>query len=68
MAYSEADNPLNKAFIRSWMNQKSEYESEIRKLRDEVTMLQAKLDKMQMRQLQGDVYRGRNTVSRGNEV
>ncbi len=58
MIYSKAGNPLNEAFVRSWTNQKKEYESEIRKLRDESTMLQAKLDVVQMRQLQWqrDVY------------
>jgi hypothetical protein len=67
MVYSIAGDSLIDAFIRSWTNQKKEYESEIRKLRDEVTMLRANLDNMQMRQLQRDVYQGRNTVSRGNE-
>ena len=67
MMYSKAGNPLNEAFIRSWTNQKKEYESEIRKLCDEITMLRAKLDDVQMRQLQWDVYQGRNTVSKGSE-
>ena len=67
MMYSKAGNPLNEAFIRSWTNQKKEYESEIRKLCDEITMLRAKLDDVQMRQLQRDVYQGRNAVNKGSE-
>ena len=46
-------------------NQKKEYENEIKKMYHEVTLLRAKLDNMQMRQLQRDVFQERNTVSRG---
>ena len=63
VAYSEAANPLNKAVIRSSTNQEKEYENKIKKLHHEVMMLGAKLDNMQMRLLQLDVYRERNVVT-----
>ena len=67
MMYSKAGDPLNEAFTRSWTNRKKEYESEIRTLRDEITMLRAKLGDMQMRQLQRDMYRERNAVNKRSE-
>jgi len=54
---------LDEAVLRSWNNQKKEYQDEIRKLTNEVSKYCEKLDRIQSKLLSGDANaRGRNSV------
>ncbi len=48
----------------NWRRQRKYYESEIKRLKEEVSQMQEKLDGLQQKQLQGDLARGRNAMKK----
>ena len=52
------------SFYKNWRRQKKNYETEIKSLNEKLKQMQEKLDGLQQKQLQGDLARGRNAISK----
>ncbi len=57
------NDPFQKEYA-TWRRQRKYYESEIKRLKGEVSQMQEKLDGLQQDQLQGDLARGRNAMKK----
>jgi hypothetical protein len=57
------DDPFQEEYA-NWRRQRKYYESEIKRLKGEVSQTQEKLDGLQQKQLQGDLARGRNAIKK----
>jgi hypothetical protein len=56
-------NPFQEEYA-TWRRQRKYYKSEIKRLKGEVSQMQEKLDRLQQKQLQGDLARGRNAMKK----
>ncbi len=57
------DDPFQEEYA-NWRRQRKYYESEIKMLKGEVSQMQEKLDRLQQKQLQGDLAKGRNAMKK----
>ncbi len=57
------DSPFQEEYA-TWRRQRKYYESEIKRLKGEVSQMQEKLDGLQQKQLQVDLARGRNAMKK----
>ena len=56
------DSTLKDSFYDNWRRQKKIYEMEIKTLNKKLNQMQEKLDILQQKQLQGDLFRGRTSL------
>jgi hypothetical protein len=57
------NNPFREEYA-NWRRQRKYYESEMKRLKAEVSQMQEKLDGLQQEQLQGDLARGRYAMKK----